>query len=699
MTDSSREDDRPVDSSRRIDEPPRADTSDADHRELVRKTADLARKTAELQILQRVSSEISSTLDLEEIYDIALRTMDELFQFHHANILLVEPGGQTLLVVASRGYENQAIGGRAQIGTGVIGLVAKNRKMLHLSNLGQQRAYAAAQRRQMIKSGRGAEIGNAVPVPGLPNAESQFAIPLLVKDELIGVFSIESPVRHSFSEHDRGLVSIVANQIAIAIHNARLYEDRRRAAEALREVNASLEERVAERTAALERELRVAEELLTHARSRVDGPLLGGSRVADALRDAVAREAPRSEPLLLLGPAGAGKEAVARAVHGTSRRRGAFIYVSCPELHTQDGLTPPEALATRGEGTELSSKLDLAVGGTLFLDAVHELPSGLQRSLRELLEHHDHLRRRGESPTPDVRVIASTTWDPSRERESLGRSHALFDLLARNTIAVPALADRPEDIPALVDHFVRQSARQVGKVVDGVSPESMQRLQAYKWPGNIRELRTVLERAVLVARNPILEIDEELLDEGRAVGSYRLVSLLGSGGMGEVWLAKHRLLARPAAVKLIRHDLPPGLRTRAARPALPPRGTGHGGPAVAAHRSALRLRRQRQRLLLLRHGAARRPRPAPHRQTLRTSTLRARDHAHAAGVPVTRRSTRARPRASRHQAGQPVRHRAPTRVRLPEGPGFRDRQGSTRPGGDDAHGPGSAARHACVHGP
>ena len=86
----------------------------------------------------------------------------------------------------------------------------------------------------------------------------------------------------------------------------------------------------------------------------------------------------------------------------------------------------------------------------------------------------------------------------------------------------------------------------------------MRRLEVYAWPGNIRELRTVLERAVLLSRSTVVEIDEELLDEGFAVGSYRLVSLLGSGGMGEVWLAKHRLLARPAAVKLIRHDVTSG---------------------------------------------------------------------------------------------------------------------------------------------
>ena len=286
------------------------------------KTSELARKTAEFQILQRVSADINSTLDLDEICDVALRTMDELFEFHHANILLLEPDGQTLKVVASRGYENQATGGRVQIGTGVIGVVAQKRKMLRVSNLGQQRAYAAAQRRETMKSGLQANVGETVPVPGLANAESQIAIPLLIRDELIGVFSIESPVPRSFGEHELDLVSIVANQIASAIHNARLYEERRQAAVALQEANASLEARVAERTAALERELRVAQALLSEARSRVEGPLLGDSAAVRALREAIARQAASTAPLLLTGPPGSGKEAVAHAVHGASRRAG-----------------------------------------------------------------------------------------------------------------------------------------------------------------------------------------------------------------------------------------------------------------------------------------------------------------------------------------------------------------------------------------
>src|SRR5262245_57152555 len=157
------------------------------------RVTELERKTAEVRILQRVSADINSTLDLDEICEMALRTMDELFEFHHANILLLEPDDTTLRVVASRGYENQAIGGRVQIGTGVIGMVARKRQMMHVNNLWQQRAYAAAQRREMEKAGRRAQLGDAIPVPGLPNAESQIALPLLIRNDLIGVFSIESP--------------------------------------------------------------------------------------------------------------------------------------------------------------------------------------------------------------------------------------------------------------------------------------------------------------------------------------------------------------------------------------------------------------------------------------------------------------------------------------------------------------------------
>ena len=156
-----------------------------------------------------------------------------------------------------------------------------------------------------------------------------------------------------------------------------------------------------------------------------------------------------------------------------------------------------------------------------------------------------------------MRVVASTTHDVHRDLDS-GRIDPLLREVFKNRLSVPALAERRADLAVMVDYFVRQQAKQIGRVVDGVSPESMRRLEAYSWPGNIRELRTVVERAVLVSRSTVLEIDQESLDERVTVGSYRLITRLGAGGMGEVWLARHKLLRRPAALKLIRPDVRSG---------------------------------------------------------------------------------------------------------------------------------------------
>ena len=214
---------------------------------------ELAQKSAEVRILRQVSSDINATLDLEEIYEIVLCTMDELFEFHHALILLFEQNKQALTVVASRGYEGQTLGGVVPLGTGLIGVVAEKRRLMRLSNLGSQRSYIAAIRKQMEEAGRSSELEDAPPVPGLPNVESQIGIPLLIKDTLIGVFSIESAEKRMFSDRDEILVNIVANQAASAIHNALLYraEGERRAE--LAELNETLEDRVRERTAELER--------------------------------------------------------------------------------------------------------------------------------------------------------------------------------------------------------------------------------------------------------------------------------------------------------------------------------------------------------------------------------------------------------------------------------------------------------------
>lgn len=225
----------------------------------------LAQKTEEVEVLRHIAASLNSTLDLNQLYDIVLRTLDEFFGFRHSIILLLE-GADTLRVVASHGYENQPLGGTVPIGRGIIGTVARRRRLMRIANLRRQHEYFSTIRKQMEEAGRAGELGEILPVPGLPDAQSQIAVPLLVKDTLIGVFAVESREPRPFSDREESLVAIVANQAASALQNALLYraveERRQELAEAydrLKQLNETLEERVRARTQDLEeanRELR-----------------------------------------------------------------------------------------------------------------------------------------------------------------------------------------------------------------------------------------------------------------------------------------------------------------------------------------------------------------------------------------------------------------------------------------------------------
>ena len=306
-----------------------------------------------------------------------------------------------------------------------------------------------------------------------------------------------------------------------------------------------------------EHELKVAQALLEEAKERVEGPLLGESPAVRGLREAVTRYAETDGPLLVTGPRGAGHEAVARAIHHQSyRAKRAFIHVPCAVLQTSGHWSLLESVPPNAESSTLSKggRFGLADGGTVYLDGVSELPSATQKQLTEVLRELQCQREAGQKPSVDVRVIASTSRDLAAESQGLGFNPALHQILSHGQLTVPALAERREDIRILVGYFVKQHARRLGKTVDGFTDESMKRLEVYRWPGNIRELDNVIERVIVGTEAPLLEIDESFLQGGVILDRYRLVEKLGAGGMGEVWLAKHQLLARPAAVKVIRPE-------------------------------------------------------------------------------------------------------------------------------------------------
>lgn len=314
-----------------------------------------------------------------------------------------------------------------------------------------------------------------------------------------------------------------------------------------------LEQNLASSNKRLRHELAVARELADAEHRRHEESLLGESIPVCALREGIELYGKTSEPLVLSGPAGAGQEAVARAIHrGSSRHERPFIYVACAHITGAN-----ESIFGFRADTEDDSQLGkalLADGGTLYLESVEMLSAQAQDQFCEFLTAAATRRSEGLNPDPDVRVIVSVSpqhdGDPSQRK--------IFDeldqALAPHRLTVPSLAERNDDITVIANRIVDRRARSAGKALDGLSVDAEAMLRQYSWPGNIRELQSVVERAVMLASGTRVDIPEELLREGRRVGGYTLQHQLGEGGMGEVWLAQHSLLARPSAVKLIRQS-------------------------------------------------------------------------------------------------------------------------------------------------
>ena len=232
------------------------------------------KKTQDLKIIQKIAVEVSSSHNLDQILQIVLDILDQMLGFKHSMILLLDETDNTLSVVASHGYDEIGIGAKVPMGVGVIGTVAKHKKLMRMSNIQYQRKYAQSIRSQVQRQGTGTNVlENKVQLPGLENAESQLAIPLLIKDRLIGVFSVEDPVLNAFSLLDETLLTIIGSQAAGAIENARLYnleekqvQELSAAYKELTELNMTLEKKVRERTVQYE-EAKQTAELASKAKS------------------------------------------------------------------------------------------------------------------------------------------------------------------------------------------------------------------------------------------------------------------------------------------------------------------------------------------------------------------------------------------------------------------------------------------------
>ena len=239
-------------------------------------------------------------------------------------------------------------------------------------------------------------------------------------------------------------------------------------------------------------------------------PLVGQSPAFLAFLDVLRQAAPSAATVLLLGESGTGKELAARAVHdGSPRCKNPFIAVNCaalPETILEAELFGVERGAFTGAVARKEGRFERAHGGTLFLDEVGEMSASAQVKLLRVLQEGEIERLGGTQVVRvDVRVVAATNKDLQREVEEGRFREDLYYRLNVVEVRVPSLATRREDIPLLADHFLKRTAAKNSKVIKGISPAALQRLEGYGWPGNIRELEHAVERAVVLSRTDMVE--------------------------------------------------------------------------------------------------------------------------------------------------------------------------------------------------
>lgn len=404
------------------------------------------------------SAAINSAQGLDETLDAIARAAAAVMKAEGASVIFLdETRGKQVFRAAVGDRAAQLIGLEYDAGLGISGKVVETGQAVIVNDVSKEKAHykevdalAAIQTRSLI------------------------AAPLIHQERKLGVVEVLNPIQgERFTENDRELCQLFANLAAIATANA-------------------------EHCDGLQRENRGLKQAL-HAPVR----MIGESPPMHDVRDLIRRVARSASTVLLLGETGTGKELAARLVHAQSPRADRpFIPINCaalPESLLESELFGHEAGAFTGATARKLGQFELAHMGTILLDEMAEASPNIQVKLLRVLENKEITRVGGGLPIAcDVRVIAATNRDLSEEMESKRFRNDLYYRLNVFAIKLPPLRDRHGDIPLLVAHFIKDLAAEMKVPPPEISPEAMAALTHYRYPGNVRELQNILERACLL---------------------------------------------------------------------------------------------------------------------------------------------------------------------------------------------------------
>jgi formate hydrogenlyase transcriptional activator len=433
--------------------------------------------------LLEVNNAIINNLAPDALFASAYEAIRSVVSFDRAAFLLYQPDFQTLKLLSMTGADDSEF---FQLGkdydlqeTQIQAWVLDHQQPVTRRDVQQQEQLSPGEKRLLAEG-----------------IHSYCVVPLVAMGASIGTFTVWSKTKNRYTQADAELLQEVATQVALAIANMKSYEE-----------IAALKARLEKENVYLREEIRTVHNF---------EEIVGNSPALLDLLRRVDQVAPTDSSVLIYGETGTGKELIARAIHNRSNRKDRpLVKVNCSAISA--GLVESELFghvkgAFTGAFERRIGRFELAHGGTIFLDEVGELPLETQvKLLRVLQEREFEPVGSNRSVQVDVRVIAATNRNL---QESIVNGSFRSDLYYRLNVfplEVPPLRERRSDIAQLAMFFVTRYSRNLGKRIDGISAAAAEKLNDYSWPGNIRELQNVIERALILAHGSILELEPELI--------------------------------------------------------------------------------------------------------------------------------------------------------------------------------------------
>lgn len=434
-----------------------------------------------LRTLLEINNAIVTNLSQEALLHSISESLRDGIPFDRAALTIYQPGRGVFRFVAIEGSSvSNYFQPKLEISpaNSSVGWVFHHQQAIIRHDLAKDQQYANEQRL--------AEEG----------MRSHCVVPLIVRGKSIGTLNVAHAEPGRYSQQNAEFLQEVANQVALAVENMQSYEE-----------IAALKARFEKENIYLQEEIRTEHNF---------EEIVGNSHALLKVLRAVEQVAPTDSTVLIHGETGTGKELIAHAIHNRSlRRERPLVRVDCGSISA--GLIESELFghikgAFTGASERRTGRFEIADGGTIFLDEIGELPLEMQvKLLRVLQEREFEPVGSSRSLRVDVRVIAATNRNLQNAVDAGRFRPDLFYRLNVFPLELPPLRHRQPDIAHLVSFYLSRYSKKFGKQVDTVSQETMDRLTSYAWPGNIRELQNVIERAVILSPGPNLLLNRELL--------------------------------------------------------------------------------------------------------------------------------------------------------------------------------------------